>query len=69
MTIEAWIESAAADAERRGLPQLKPLLAGLARSTQVLRAADWNDRADGSPSQPLEEPGSPGPGPAGSTRR
>ena len=41
--IDAWLRSAIADAERRGLPELKPLLEGLARSTRQLRAAEWND--------------------------
>jgi hypothetical protein len=40
MTVEAWLESACADAERRGLPELKPLLATLARSLRSLREAD-----------------------------
>ena len=47
MTIEAWLESATADAERRGLPELRALLEALARSTAALRAADWNDDATG----------------------
>jgi hypothetical protein len=35
------------DAERRGLPELRPLLEALSRSTALLRAADWNqDAAD-----------------------
>jgi hypothetical protein len=38
--IEAWLAAACADAERRGLPELKPLLESLARSTAALRAAD-----------------------------
>lgn len=38
--IEDWLLAAIADAERRGLPELKPLLEGLARSTAGLRAAD-----------------------------
>ena len=38
--IEAWLAAACADAERRGLPELKPLLESLARSTTALRAAD-----------------------------
>ncbi len=46
MTIDAWLQAAIADAERRGLPGLKPLLEALARTTQGLRAADFNDRAD-----------------------
>jgi hypothetical protein len=47
MTIEAWLEAALADAERRGLDGLKPLLQTLAESTRQLRAADWNDDATG----------------------
>jgi hypothetical protein len=39
MTVEAWLSSAIADAERRGLPDLKPLLETLARSTGALRRA------------------------------
>ncbi len=39
MTIELWLKAAIADAERRGLPELKPLLEGLAQSTKVLREA------------------------------
>jgi hypothetical protein len=44
--IERWLAAAEADADRRGLPDLKPLLRGLAESTMALRAAAWNDRAD-----------------------
>ena len=47
MTIDAWLEAALADAERRNLPDLKPLLRGLAESTRRLRSADWNDDASG----------------------
>jgi hypothetical protein len=47
MTIESWLQAAVADAEKRGLPELKPILEGLARSTQALRAADFNDDASG----------------------
>ena len=46
MTIDAWLKAAIADAERRGLHELKPLLEALARTTQSLRAADFNERAD-----------------------
>ena len=42
MTVQVWLENAARDAERRGLPELRPLLEGLARATTALRAADWN---------------------------
>lgn len=48
MTIDAWLQAAIADAERRGLPELKPLLETLARATTTLRAADFNDHAQGS---------------------
>lgn len=50
MTIDAWLQAAIADAERRGLPELKPMLETLARSTKALRAADFNDDASGKPS-------------------
>ena len=50
MTIESWLRAAVADAERRRLPELKPILEALARSTQALRAADFNDNASGEPS-------------------
>ncbi|HKB10124.1 MAG TPA: hypothetical protein VKD69_05710 [Vicinamibacterales bacterium] len=46
MTIDAWLNAAVADAERRGLAELKPILEALARATAALRAADFNDRAD-----------------------
>jgi hypothetical protein len=45
MTIDAWLEAAQADADRRGLPELKPLLEALGRATSALRAADFNDTA------------------------
>jgi hypothetical protein len=47
MTVEQWLEWAVADAERRDLPGLKPLLEAFARSLRSLRDADFNDRADG----------------------
>lgn len=40
MDVDSWLAAAIADAERRGLPGLKPLLETLARSTRALRAAD-----------------------------
>jgi hypothetical protein len=48
MTIESWLQAAIADAERRGLPELKPLLEALARSTRALRSATFTDDASGS---------------------
>ncbi len=47
MTVDEWLRWAIADAERRGLPDLKPLLETFARSLHALRNADFNDRADG----------------------
>lgn len=42
-TVTAWLKAAVEDADRRGLPELKPLLEALAQSTLALRAADWNE--------------------------
>ena len=47
MTPEDWLESAHADAERRGLPDLQSALEGLARAASVLRQADWYHDASG----------------------
>jgi hypothetical protein len=47
MTLESWLTSAVADAERRGLSGLRPPLEALARAMAALRAADFNDRANG----------------------
>lgn len=47
MTVETWLAWACEDARRRGLEALVPLLEGLAPATRALRAADWNDAADG----------------------
>lgn len=47
MTVDEWLKQAIADAEHRGLPQLKPLLEGLAQATQALRGAAFGGRADG----------------------
>lgn len=38
--VTRWLAGACADAEQRGLPELKPLLEGLARATDALRDAD-----------------------------
>ena len=40
MTIDDWLRAACDDAEKRGLPELKPLLETLARSMAALRDAD-----------------------------
>ena len=39
-TIDAWVAAATADAERRGLPELRPLIEAFAQATRALRAAD-----------------------------
>ncbi len=44
--IAEWLAIAKADAEQRGLPELIPMLDGLAQATERLRAGDWNDDAD-----------------------
>ena len=45
MTIDAWLTAALADAERRGLPDLRRALENLAQATAALRKADFNDDA------------------------
>ena len=47
MTIAEWLAAAKADADKRGLRDLAPLLDGLAQATERLRKADWNDDAAG----------------------
>ena len=59
MTVEQWLAAAIGDAERRGMPELRPLLEGLAASTTALRAADWNERADHDGAAPFAGTGTP----------
>lgn len=47
--IDRWLVAAQGEADARRVPELKPLLQGMAASTAVLRAAAWNDRADAAP--------------------
>jgi hypothetical protein len=47
MSVEFWLQAALADADKRGLPELKALLEGLAKATRALRSAGFVDRADG----------------------
>ena len=56
MTIEAWLQAALADADRRGMPELKPILETLARATTALRAADFNESATGGSPASAERP-------------
>ena len=46
MQISDWLRAACADADARGLPELKPLLETLARATARLREADDAQRRD-----------------------
>lgn len=43
MTVAEWLVLAKADADTRGLPDLIPALEGLAKATEQLRRADWNE--------------------------
>jgi len=49
MRIDAWLRTAIADAEERGLPELRPLLDDLALATGALRAAHFTPDAGGAP--------------------
>jgi hypothetical protein len=55
MTVDAWLKSALADSDRRGLAALRPLLEMLARSTRLLREADFARDADFGHHPPTEE--------------
>ncbi|MGE0449338.1 MAG: hypothetical protein AB7Q29_07125 [Vicinamibacterales bacterium] len=46
MTLEDWLNAALADADRRGLPELRPLLESLAQAARSLRDAAPGGRAD-----------------------
>jgi hypothetical protein len=49
MTVDAWLKAAIEDAERRGLPELRPMLEALAQATRALREADLGERAAPAP--------------------
>jgi len=66
MTIDDWLDSACADADRRGLADLKPLLVSLAASTKALRGAGWDDARRAAAGQGA--PDTPAPGPDGASR-
>jgi hypothetical protein len=59
MTTDDWLAWAGADADRRGLPELKPLLAALAGAQRTLRAADWNEDARTGPGPSGEDAARP----------
>ena len=50
MTMAEWLAQAKADAQKRNLPELIPMLEGLAQATERLRNADWNDNPSTAPS-------------------
>jgi len=66
MTVEEWLAAARADAERRGLADLPPLLESLAESTRALRLAAW-ERIPPAPEPPGAADAS-GPSDGGSPR-
>ena len=43
MTVAEWLAYAKADAEKRGFKELIPALEALAKATEQLRRADWNE--------------------------
>ena len=55
MDLSDWLSAAQQDALRRGLPELVPLLEGLAVSTAALRHADQSQQLAATPAHP-EEP-------------
>lgn len=52
MTGDGWLAAARADAARRQLDGLAPLLQALASATRALRAAEWNQHAVTRPQEP-----------------
>lgn len=61
MDTDAWLAAAVADAERRGLGELKPMLETLARSLTALRAAEeeYRAREDASQNEAADAPRRP----------
>ena len=57
MEIADWLAAAKADALKRQLPELVPLLEGLAASTAALRSADEAQRLRAEPGRPPEPQG------------
>jgi hypothetical protein len=57
MQIDEWVKAAKEDAARRQLPDLGPLLDGLAKSTAALRKADEAQRLRAEPGRAPEPQG------------
>ena len=55
MNIERWLKAAIADAEQRGLPELKPLLEALAQATRALRAAGFRRTGASAPTVSIDD--------------
>ena len=58
MDLDSWLAAAIADARRRGLPELEPLLKSLAEMTRTLRAAE-SDRVPDERAVHAEPPSRP----------
>jgi hypothetical protein len=58
MELDDWLKAARADAERRGLADLQPMLDTLVQATRALRLADWNEEPTGG----MFSPAASGPG-------
>jgi len=56
MTIPAWLAAAKADAVKRNMPELIPLLESLAASTRALRDADADERVRVKREPPRDQP-------------
>ena len=56
MNISDWLAAACADADKRGLGELKPMLESLARSTTALRLADATVEAQTNDELPAVKP-------------
>ena len=69
MKVQSWLETALADAEARGLVDLKPLLRTLADATTLLRRADWNEDAERGGEQDAAAPRQWGPGASSDEQR
>jgi hypothetical protein len=61
MTLDEWYELVVNDADRRHLPDLRPVLKGLHGAAGALRAASWNDDARGPSATPDVTPSQPQP--------
>jgi hypothetical protein len=57
MQIDEWVKAAKEDAARRRMPDLVPLLDGLAKSTAALRKADEAQRLRAEPGSAPEPQG------------